>query len=41
MKGKSTVATEQQQRELDDGWVFSQNGVGEVYAVAREFISPN
>ena len=41
LRRRRELAAEQQQREIDDGWVFSQNGGGEVYAVAREFISPN
>jgi hypothetical protein len=41
LRRRRELAAEQQQREMDAGWVFSQNGVGEVYAVAREYISPN
>ena len=41
LRRRRELAAEQQQREIDDGWVFSQNGGGEVYAVAREYISPN
>jgi hypothetical protein len=35
------LASAEQQRELDDGWVFSQNADGGVFAVGTEFISPN
>jgi hypothetical protein len=35
------LAAQCQQQEMDDGWVFSQNGDGHAYAVQREFISPS
>ncbi|KAL3793421.1 hypothetical protein HJC23_001869 [Cyclotella cryptica] len=41
LRRRRELAAEQQQKAMDAGWVFSQNGVGEVYAVAREYISPN
>ena len=39
LRRRRELAAEQQQREIDAGWVFSQNGVGDVHAVAREYIT--
>ena len=41
LRRRRELATAAQNRELNDGWVFSQNGNGNVFAVANEFISPN
>ena len=41
LRRRRELATAVQQRELDDGWVFSQNADGVVFAVGTEFISPN
>ena len=41
VRRRRELAAEQQQREMEEGWVFSQNEGGGVFAVAREFISPN
>jgi hypothetical protein len=40
LRRRRELATAAQNRELNDGWVFSQNGNGDVFAVATEFISP-
>ncbi|KAL3779898.1 hypothetical protein ACHAWO_007538 [Cyclotella atomus] len=42
LRRRRELATAEQQCALDDGWVFSQNGDGGVFAVGTEFIlSPN
>jgi hypothetical protein len=41
LRRRRELASAEQQRELDDGWVFSQNADGGVFAVGTEFISPN
>jgi hypothetical protein len=41
LRRRRELAPAEQQRELDDGWVFSQNADGGVFAVGTEFISPN
>ena len=41
LRRRRELATAEQQRELDDGWVFSQNAGGVVFAEGTEFISPN